>query len=374
MTTKIGTGVDVPPPNRPDTYYFQYWDCQQCFSQDAKHLNAVWEKFCPKCGHPMKDEWCYDDKDAPEIKDRESLMIAKGGDNWNCEYCEVVNFEKAEFCSGCGINKLNGKTHPAAPQPKPAHVVQSRDQGQRQAWKGFDLWRVGIFLAVLVSLGLLMYGFWWYFLNTTEVTVIVDHPYWTVSVPMQEYKGIPGSGSSLPANATVDSKGTKVVGYGQIQGQDGVTRVPTEKSVIVGWGRCRVKQDNGTVVEADCATKENQIVDYGENRVAQYTQVPTYGPHYEYHIMGWVPGSPVSFSGYDYNPHPPVVIETETYKVDGPPQYGYYMYFKESSKNMHVFDRPIPFFTEKDWRAAATKQFIGHVNQVGVLVRISETK
>lgn len=375
MTTNLPVFRDIPEPDTPDKYFFLYWDCHQCGGDQAKHLNAVWEKHCPMCGHPMKDEWCYDDPNAPEIKDRESLMIAKGGSNWNCAYCEKVNFEKAEFCSSCGVSKTSGeKKDEVKVAPKAKVIIVKPTKKSPPRWQGFDLQRVGVALAVIFVLGLLTYGFWWYFLNTKEVAVIADHSYWTASVPMQEYKGIPGSGSSLPANATLDSKSTEVVGYGKIRGEDGVTPVPTMGMVITGYGRCRATQSNSTVIETKCATEESKPVGWGENVVLQYTQVPTYGPHYEYHIMGWSSTSPVITNGFDFNPHPPTIYETNTYKVDGLPQYGYYMYFKESSKDMHVFNQPIPFFTEASWRAAATKQFIGHVNQAGVLIRISETK
>ena len=84
------------------------WRCSSC-----QHKNLGRHTICEGCGNPKDESEEYempaDPSAAVSVSDPELLALAKGGENWSCQYCGSDQRDQAGECKRCG----GDRTHPA---------------------------------------------------------------------------------------------------------------------------------------------------------------------------------------------------------------------------------------------------------------------
>ncbi len=81
-----------------ERYYEKFWDCPSC---GTRKISALRYMSCPSCGASKvgqnQEKYSFE-----EITDAEGIELARGGPNWVCAYCNLVNLAKNKNCTGCG--------------------------------------------------------------------------------------------------------------------------------------------------------------------------------------------------------------------------------------------------------------------------------
>lgn len=84
-----------------EKYFENFWDCPSC---GTKNISALRKMHCPTCG-ASKTTQDFENARMVEITDEYGLKLAKSGKNWACSYCQSVNLDVDQKCSGCSANR-----------------------------------------------------------------------------------------------------------------------------------------------------------------------------------------------------------------------------------------------------------------------------
>ncbi len=196
------------------TFRMGYWDCPSCKQKKNLGPNAT----CGQCGLPRGPNIpFYTDDAAPTIEDPALVARARAGADWKCKFCGSDNMAGVLDCHNCGA----GPDGTVKRQEKFIAVATSNPPQKRATWKLV----LGIVLAVLASLGLLIY---FLFVRTKALDVTVESVAWVKTVEVEELvtdrreswkDDVPGGATRIRSESKSRSKtvqdGTKKVKVGK---------------------------------------------------------------------------------------------------------------------------------------------------------------
>jgi hypothetical protein len=84
-----------------EKYFENFWNCPSC---GTKNISALRKMRCPNCS-ASKTTQDFENARMVEITDEYGLKLAKSGKNWACSYCQSVNLDVDQKCSGCSADR-----------------------------------------------------------------------------------------------------------------------------------------------------------------------------------------------------------------------------------------------------------------------------
>lgn len=287
------------------------WDCPFCGHKG----NLGPEKQCAACRKPRGDDvQFYLPDDAEVVTDEATIVKAKAGPDWTCDYCGADNPSDQVKCRACANPRTQTdearqtQSYDLKDTPTTGATVSTQDKQMPQGTAGSVPKKLGkkgcgcLTIIGAIFIFLLIIGI----IGSRPFAVTITGHEWSRQIDLVHYSSTRQEGWELPPNGQLVRSFRAIHHYDQVFDHYEM-RTRTEQ-VKVGEERyISGKKDLGNgYFEDEYSTRpiyEEREVPYQEKI---YRDEPVYQKKYVYNIYRWVDAGVKTVNGQGLNPQWPV--------------------------------------------------------------------
>lgn len=361
------------------------WRCEYDLCQ---HENPGPTHECEECNRPRPENVrFYVPKNARVITDTSELAKAKAGPDWRCMHCTYTNPATNKlYCGHCGTLRapedeewfnMGGELYtgparkqpPAPPDFSSGSAFNIRPQTAQKSIRP-NVRRVALIGGGAIGVLALLFAFWYFVLDTTQVEVSVTGFAWERVIEIEKEQTVRREGWDLPVGARLISQEERQSGTRQVLDHYDEVAVPVYDNVQVGTREeCEDVDLGNGYVRQDCQdvpVYERQQVGERMEKQPIYIDEPVYSTWYVYDIDEWHHERTKRSAGTDKNPYWP---EYSTgYRERVAARYDSYVVTLISHDETQNLQHSL---SENSWHALKDGDiFIANVNRLGVVLSI----